>query len=240
MGMKYWKTDVEEIYIEDLWRRVFQRVCHELALCNEMHFYKFQHFTNTWVTMCTTCFFFTKNNLCHLAIFIYFTMNSDCGFSEATNWDNDYRACTCYSRALVTLRHLNHIEAATTAPYLLTRFSSLLARASRRSEVKTRPVANNTKNATVANYEFCLWNIHNAVHFSVRLVYIYMYIYKGKVIPVQAVEALRVARGWGSHIFRHSAHRWWQGCQPYAPAAFYPQEDSWYSFMLEAESTPGP
>jgi hypothetical protein len=23
-------------------------------------------------------------------------------------------------------------------------------------------------------------------------------------------------------------------------AAFYPQEDSWYSFLLEAESTPGP
>jgi hypothetical protein len=29
-------------------------------------------------------------------------------------------------------------------------------------------------------------------------------------------------------------------CQPYAPAALYPQEDSWYSFLLEAESTPGP
>jgi hypothetical protein len=27
--------------------------------------------------------------------------------------------------------------------------------------------------------------------------------------------------------------------KPYAPAAFYPQEDSWYSFLLEAESTPG-
>jgi hypothetical protein len=55
-----------------------------------------------------------------------------------------------------------------------------------------------------------------------------------------AVEALRVARGRGSHIFRHSAHRWRQGCQPYAPAAFYPQEDPWYSFLLEGESTPGP
>jgi hypothetical protein len=29
-------------------------------------------------------------------------------------------------------------------------------------------------------------------------------------------------------------------CQPYAPAAFYSQKDSWYSFLLEAESTPGP
>jgi hypothetical protein len=25
--------------------------------------------------------------------------------------------------------------------------------------------------------------------------------------------------------------------QPYAPAALYPQEDSWYSFLLEAEAT---
>jgi hypothetical protein len=32
------------------------------------------------------------------------------------------------------------------------------------------------------------------------------YIGNGKVILVKAVEALRVARGWGSHIFRHSAH----------------------------------
>jgi hypothetical protein len=31
---------------------------------------------------------------------------------------------------------------------------------------------------------------------------------------------------------------WQQGCQPYTPAAFYPQDDSWYSFLLEAESTP--
>jgi hypothetical protein len=26
-------------------------------------------------------------------------------------------------------------------------------------------------------------------------------------------------------------------CQPYAPASLYSQEDSWYSFLLEAEST---
>ena len=36
------------------------------------------------------------------------------------------------------------------------------------------------------------------------------------------------------------------GCQPYAPAAFTPRtipddrKHTWYSFMLEAESTPGP
>jgi hypothetical protein len=38
------------------------------------------------------------------------------------------------------------------------------------------------------------------------------YIYRSrmvKVIPVQAMEDLRVAGGWGSHIFRRSTHRWW-------------------------------
>jgi hypothetical protein len=30
---------------------------------------------------------------------------------------------------------------------------------------------------------------------------------RGKVFPVQAVEALRIARGWGSHMFRYSAAR---------------------------------
>jgi hypothetical protein len=39
---------------------------------------------------------------------------------------------------------------------------------------------------------------------------------------------------------RQLAHRWRLGCQPYAPAAFYPHDDSWYSFLLEAESTRGP
>jgi hypothetical protein len=38
---------------------------------------------------------------------------------------------------------------------------------------------------------------------------------------------------------RQPAHRWRWG-QPYTPAAHYPEEDFWYSFLLEAESTPGP
>jgi hypothetical protein len=32
----------------------------------------------------------------------------------------------------------------------------------------------------------------------------------------------------------------WKGCQPYAPAAFTPRKYSWYSFLLEDESTTGP
>jgi hypothetical protein len=42
-----------------------------------------------------------------------------------------------------------------------------------------------------------------------------------------------------STFSRHSAHRWRWGCQPYAPATLYLQENCWYSFLLEAESTPG-
>jgi len=32
----------------------------------------------------------------------------------------------------------------------------------------------------------------------------------------------------------------WLGWQPYALAAFTPRKFSWYSFLLEAESTSGP
>jgi hypothetical protein len=39
---------------------------------------------------------------------------------------------------------------------------------------------------------------------------------------------------------RQSAHRWRWGCKPYAPAILYFQANSWYSSLLEAESTPGP
>jgi hypothetical protein len=39
---------------------------------------------------------------------------------------------------------------------------------------------------------------------------------------------------------RQLAHRRQWGCRPYMLAAPYPQEDFWYSFLLEAESTPGP
>jgi hypothetical protein len=64
--------------------------------------------------------------------------------------------------------------------------------------------------------------------------YQFCYKVKGTVIPVQAVEALRL-REVGAPTFSDIR----QGCQPYAPAAFYPHEDSWYWFLLEAESTPG-
>jgi hypothetical protein len=62
---------------------------------------------------------------------------------------------------------------------------------------------------------------------------------KGEAIPV-------TGRGgpYGCETSRltfstQSAHRWRWGCQPYALAALYSQEDSWYSLQLETESNPG-
>ena len=40
-------------------------------------------------------------------------------------------------------------------------------------------------------------------------------------------------------ISRQSAHEGGKVCQPYAAAVFTPRKDFWYSFLLEAESTPG-
>jgi hypothetical protein len=60
----------------------------------------------------------------------------------------------------------------------------------------------------------------------------------GKALPVTDRAAHRVVRRRGSTFSRQSAHRWRWGCQPYAPAALYPQEYSWHSFLLMAESSP--
>jgi len=40
--------------------------------------------------------------------------------------------------------------------------------------------------------------------------------------------------------FQDNRHMMVVGCQPCAPAAFTPTKCSWYSFLLETESTPGP
>ena len=39
---------------------------------------------------------------------------------------------------------------------------------------------------------------------------------------------------------RDNGPEWWQDCYPYAPAVFTPWKYSWYSFLLEAQPTPGP
>jgi hypothetical protein len=63
---------------------------------------------------------------------------------------------------------------------------------------------------------------------------------KGKAIPLQAFTSPEGSRRLRLSNFKKIGTGRWQDCQPYAPAAFTPRKYSWYSFLLEAESTPGP
>jgi len=60
---------------------------------------------------------------------------------------------------------------------------------------------------------------------------------KGKSVPLQSWSGPEGSR---KLRFLDNVTMAQDGCQPYAPAAFTPRKYSWYSFLLEAESTPGP
>jgi hypothetical protein len=53
-------------------------------------------------------------------------------------------------------------------------------------------------------------------------------------------QALRASGGRGSQVFRQSAHEGGKIFSPMHRPPLPPRKDSWYSFLLEAESTPGP
>jgi hypothetical protein len=57
-----------------------------------------------------------------------------------------------------------------------------------------------------------------------------------KIIPVESVEALRVAPTFSDIRLTDGG----KVVSPRRRPLFTPQEDSWYSFLIEAESTPGP
>jgi hypothetical protein len=63
---------------------------------------------------------------------------------------------------------------------------------------------------------------------------------KSNAVPLQAWSGPDGSRRFKVPWFRDNGAEWWYVCQPYAPTAFTPRKYSWYSFLLEAESIPGP
>ena len=51
-------------------------------------------------------------------------------------------------------------------------------------------------------------------------------------------HTMRAPGRWGSQNFQTIGTCRWQGCQPYAPAAFTPMKHPWNLFLLQAVSTP--
>jgi hypothetical protein len=62
---------------------------------------------------------------------------------------------------------------------------------------------------------------------------------KGKALPWQVLTGPEGSTRLRLPDFKTIGTWRWQGRQSYAPAVFTPRKHSWYSFLLQAESTPG-
>jgi hypothetical protein len=62
----------------------------------------------------------------------------------------------------------------------------------------------------------------------------------GKAMPLQAWTSPKASRKMKLPDYKICSTWRWLGCQPYLPTFFTTSIYSWYSFLLAAESTPGP
>ena len=63
---------------------------------------------------------------------------------------------------------------------------------------------------------------------------------KGKAVPLQALSGPEGSRKLTFPDYMKTAYDGGKVVSPKQPAAFTPRKYSWYSFLLEAESTPEP
>ena len=91
--------------------------------------------------------------------------------------------------------------------------------------------------STMLKLQF-IWRRNTFVWFSISVFHIRCM--KVKQSHCRSGEALRILAGWGSQISSQSAHEGGKVVSPTHRPLLRPRKYSWYSFLLEAESTPGP
>ena len=79
-------------------------------------------------------------------------------------------------------------------------------------------------NIALKGHNDLMWILYLHQHKKYWYVHLLIFLVKGKAIPLQAWTGPEGSRRLRLPDFKTIGTWRWQGCQPYAPAAFYPQE----------------